>query len=68
MQEDLLQPKMTVYENMKIATYLKLGTTVPKRDKYRKVSTFLLYSFLLSNEYIIILNAFLKSLAENINV
>lgn len=38
MQEDLLQPKMTVYENMKIATHLKLGTTVSGREKYQKVS------------------------------
>ena len=37
MQEDLLQPKMTVLENMKIACHLKLGTTVSGREKYKKV-------------------------------
>lgn len=37
MQEDLLQPKMTVFENMKIAAHLKLGTTVSSKEKYRKV-------------------------------
>lgn len=38
MQEDLLQPKMTVLENMKIAAYLKLGNTVPSNEKRQKVN------------------------------
>lgn len=37
MQEDLLQPNMTVLQNMKIAAHLKLGTTVTPAEKRRKV-------------------------------
>lgn len=44
MQEDLLQPKMTVFENMKIASHLKLGTTVPGKEKYRKVTRHFRYN------------------------
>ncbi|KAK7601451.1 hypothetical protein V9T40_008892 [Parthenolecanium corni] len=37
MQEDLLQPNMTVLQNMKIAAHLKLGTTVTPAEKRRKI-------------------------------
>lgn len=37
MQEDLLQPSLTVLESMKIAADLKLGHTIPKEDKLASV-------------------------------
>lgn len=37
MQEDLLQPSLTVLESMKIATDLKLGNTIPNDDKLDSV-------------------------------
>jgi len=37
MQEDLLQPLLTVLESMKIAADLKLGNTIPKEDKLESV-------------------------------
>lgn len=39
MQEDLLQPSLTVMESMEISTDLKLGNTIPKDDKLNLVIT-----------------------------
>lgn len=38
MQEDLLQPFITVMESMEIAADLKLGCTISKADKLYSVS------------------------------
>lgn len=37
MQEDLLQPSLTILESMKIAADLKLGHTISKEDKHKCV-------------------------------
>lgn len=39
MQEDLLQPSLTVMESMEIAADLKLGHTISKEDKIDTVLT-----------------------------
>lgn len=39
MQEDLLQPRITVQESMSIAAALKLGKTVSRKEKQDAVST-----------------------------
>lgn len=39
MQEDLLQPSLTVMESMEISTDLKLGNTIPKDEKLNSVMT-----------------------------
>ncbi|XP_065221841.1 ATP-binding cassette subfamily G member 4-like isoform X2 [Planococcus citri] len=41
MQEDLLHPMFTVFENMSIAADLKLGTTVSLEEKHRKIEEIL---------------------------
>lgn len=40
MQEDLLQPALTVIESMEIAADLKLGRTISKSDKLYSVSNY----------------------------
>lgn len=45
MQEDLLQPFLTVYESMVIAADLKLGNLVSKTEKHKIVSLFSLNQF-----------------------
>lgn len=44
MQEDLLQPSLTIMESMEIAADLKLGHTMSKEDKTKTVIILIIIS------------------------
>lgn len=70
MQDDLLQPFLTVEESMQIAAKLKLGKELSHEQKLQVVSIFIIFfldtltlsTFLISNSTYIYLSILSKSL------